>query len=151
MRLISDNSLKERVSEHTLSKDEYERFCEIIDAEPTAYDVDKVAKELEELRNKDICDYMDCDVCLYNKKCGVVTDQSNNLKWDKAIEIVKQGGVSDDVCEWIIEETGVAWHCDNECTTYNPAYAKNLKIILDDFECKCPYCGKMIKVVDNDK
>lgn len=54
----------------------------------------------------------------------------------------------DDVCEWKIEETtGVVWHCDDECTIYNPAYAKNLKIILEDFECKCPNCGKKIKVV----
>lgn len=67
-----------------------------IQEQPTAYDIDKVVEELEELREKDVCDYLDCDVCLYNEKCGVETDQSNNLKWDKAIEIVKQGGVSDD-------------------------------------------------------
>ena len=65
----------------------------LLDNEPIAYSVGKVVEELEELKNKDICDYLDCDVCLYYKKCGVETDQSNNLKWDKAIEIVKQGGV----------------------------------------------------------
>lgn len=36
MRLISDISLKDRASERCLSEDEYKRFCEIIDAEPTA-------------------------------------------------------------------------------------------------------------------
>ena len=71
----------------------------IIREQPTAYDMDKVVEELEELKNKDVCDYLDCDVCLYTDKCSTETDQSNNLKWDKAIEIVKQGGVSDDVCE----------------------------------------------------
>ena len=60
---------------------------------PTAYSVEKVVEELKELRKKDVCDYIDCDVCLYTDKCGAETDQSNNLKWDKAIEIVKQGGV----------------------------------------------------------
>ena len=55
----------------------------------------------------------------------------------------------DDVCEWKFEETnGIAWHCDGKCTTYNQAYIKDLKITLEDFECKCPYCGKKIKVVE---
>ena len=72
----------------------------IIREQPTAYDMDKVVEELEELKNKDVCDYLDCDVCLYTDKCSAETDQSNNLKWDKAIEIVKQSGVADDVCEW---------------------------------------------------
>ena len=64
---------------------------------PTAYSVDKVVEKLEELRKKDVCDYLYCDVCAYTDKCSGVTDQSNNLKWDKAIEIVKQGGVGKDV------------------------------------------------------
>ena len=57
--------------------------------------------------------------------------------------------VSDDVCEWKFEETnGIAWHCDEKCTTYNQVYIKDLKITLEDFECKCPYCRKKIKVVE---
>ena len=57
--------------------------------------------------------------------------------------------ISDDVCEWKFEETnGIAWHCDDKCTTYNQVYIKDLKITLEDFECKCPYCGKKIKVVE---
>lgn len=59
--------------------------------------VKAVVEELEELRKKDVCDYLYCDVCAYTDKCSGVTDQSNNLKWDKAIEIVKQGGVREDV------------------------------------------------------
>ena len=56
---------------------------------------------------------------------------------------------ADDVCEWKFEETnGIVWHCDEKCTTYNQVYIKNLKITLEDFECKCPYCGKKIKVVE---
>lgn len=56
---------------------------------------------------------------------------------------------ADDVCEWKFEETnGIAWHCDDKCTTYNQVYIKDLKITLEDFECKCPYCGKKIKVVE---
>ena len=50
---------------------------------PTVYDIDKVVDELKEL-----------------KAYAVYEDINADTKWlDKAIEIVKQGGVSDDVCE----------------------------------------------------
>lgn len=94
---------------------------------PTAYSVDKVVEELERFP-------------LGNLGCQELNE---------IIEIVKQGGVFDDVCEWKFEETnGIAWHCDDKCTTYNQVYIKDLKITLEDFECKCPYCGKKIKVVE---
>lgn len=73
-------------------------FNKYVEKIPTTYSVDKVVKELEELRKKDVCDYLYCDVCAYTDKCSGVTDQSNNLKWDKAIEIVKNGCVNYDVC-----------------------------------------------------
>ena len=58
---------------------------------------------------------------------------------NEAIEIVEQGGVSDDVCEW---------KQDNMCETvyrvcggcFTSAYQKDFKY--------CPYCGKKIKVVE---
>ena len=68
-------------------------ILDFINFQPTAYSVENVVEELEELRKKDVCDYLYCDVCAYTDKCSGVTDQSNNLKWDKAIEIVMQGGV----------------------------------------------------------
>ena len=59
---------------------------------PAAYDVDKVVKELEENASR------------YTKK--YLTPYGNNgyrdtkaISIHKAIEIVKHGGVSDDVCE----------------------------------------------------
>ena len=39
--LINRSSLKDRASEYALSEDEYKRFCNIIDAEPTAYNLKK--------------------------------------------------------------------------------------------------------------
>ena len=48
MRLISDEDLKDRASEYCLSEDEFRRFCKIIDAEPTACDVDKLIKHLND-------------------------------------------------------------------------------------------------------
>lgn len=52
MRLINANTLKDRGSEHTLSKDEHKRFCEIIDAEPTAYDAKEVVRRIEAERGE---------------------------------------------------------------------------------------------------
>ena len=125
----------------------YEDMVNCVKNMPTAYNIDKVVEKLEsnsfitvkqeevQTKRKDIQSYIAVE-----KEVVLLKD---------AIEIVKQGGVSDDVCRWKFEEeTGFAWHCDNKCATYNLVYAKNLKIILDDFECKCPYCGKKIKVVE---
>lgn len=53
---------------------------------------------------------------------------------------------NNDFCEWKFDTTGIVWNC-NGCETYNLPYAMSLRIIADDFECKCPYCGKKIKVV----
>ena len=138
-------SVLEQLEEHSLSgKMNISNAIYLLEMQPTAYDIDKVVKELEELKNKDICDYLDCDFCLYYKKCGVETDQSNNLKWDKAIEIVKHGGVSDDVCEWRL--------CDEEANVYDTS-CRNPHILIEgtpkenNYE-YCPYCGKKIKVVE---
>ena len=57
---------------------------------------------------------------------------------DKAIEIVKQGGVADDVCEWTLD--GVYLHSPHKplvsCVT-----DENYRYYY------CPVCGKKIKVV----
>ena len=110
----------------------YEDMVNCVKNMPTAYDVDKVVEEFEKVKT-------------INVDVGYGTIYKT-IRKDVAIGIVKQGGVSDDVCRWKFEEE--TWHCDNKCATYNLVYAKNLKIILDDFECKCPYCGKKIKVVE---
>ena len=105
----------------------------LIELAPTAYDIDKVVEELK----------------LHSFEFGTDSIPAHYLRFNEAIEIVNQGGVSNDVCEWKFEETnGIAWHCDDKCTTYNQVYIKDLKIILEDFECKCPYCSKKIKVVE---
>ena len=50
--------------------------CGVIDRQPTAYDLEAVVRELEELRNMERCDH-------------------SRLKVQKAIEIVKRGGRND--------------------------------------------------------
>ena len=60
--------------------------------QPTAYDIDKVVEELKGLREIDMCDLGDCPdgFTLCNDCCS-------NRMLNKAIEIVKQGGVRKDV------------------------------------------------------
>lgn len=101
----------------------------LLDEQPTAYDTDKVIEELEENASR------------YTKK--YVTPYGNNgykdtkaISIHKAIEIVKQGGVSDDVCEWREEGLFLYTSCGDRVNAYS-----------DDFK-YCPYCSKRIKVVE---
>ena len=83
MRLIDANSLKDRVSEYTLSEDEYKRFCEIIDAEPSACDVDSVVNQLE----YELFRWKDSGEAYNDEK-----EKGIAIGFQKAIEIVKGGG-----------------------------------------------------------
>ena len=92
----------------------------IIKEQPTAYDIDKVVEE-------------------FRKASWEETDISTVIYIDDAIEIVKQGGVADDVCEWKKDDM-----CETIyrvcCGCFTTAYQKDFKY--------CPYCGKKIKVVE---
>ena len=100
-----------------------------VEEQPTAYDVDKVVEELECDRCEN-CSFL--EVCAGSKYC---TECHN-----KAIEIVKQGGVYDDVCEWKSTQINNEWNpsCEPN-STYNVFGVAWFR--------KCPYCGKMIKAV----
>ena len=130
--LISRLSLKDRASEYALSADEYERFCKVIDVEPTAYDLDNVVEELEKLADASN-DHM-YESYFDGKEDGI----------REAIEIVKQGcDETDDVCEWKKRIKTYDWEpsCEPN-STYNVAGVGWFRF--------CPYCGKKIKVVYND-
>ena len=108
----------------------------LLDEQPTAYDVDKVVEELV-CENCESCSLL--EVCAGSKWCG----ECHN----KIVEIVKQGIVSDDVCEWRL--------CDEEANVYDTS-CRNPHILIDGAPEEnnykyCPYCGKKIKVVDNDE
>ena len=114
-----------------------QRFINKLKNIPTAYDIDKVVKEFEENASR------------YTKK--YLTPYGNNgyrdtkaISIHKAIEIVKQGDVSDDVCEWRL--------CDEEANVYDTS-CRNPHILIEgtpkenNYE-YCPYCGKKIKVME---
>ena len=62
---------------------------------------------------------------------------------NEAIKIVKNGCISDDVCEWKL--------CDEETNVYDTS-CRNPHILIEgtpkenNYE-YCPYCGKKIKIV----
>ena len=97
------------------------KIMRYIDAMDSAYSVDKVVEELEEKINDDSCD-------------GIGTIWGTD-----AIEIVKHGGVSDNVCEYRRQLEG-----------YNSLFITScchLYRVGNDFKF-CPHCGKKIKVVE---
>lgn len=111
----------------------------------TAYDVDKVVKELNELDVKAIKRY----------KGGTFGDYEGTdyyIKKSDAIEIVKQGSVSDDtdnMCEWkytkeIMDNAEFKVGCNTDALKRG-VVPNNFS--YHDFK-YCPYCGKKIKVVE---
>lgn len=137
-RLIDTDVLEEFIKTHScsvgtdgvlLTVGEDKRWHNLLEYIPTAYDVDKVVEEL-------VCE--NCESCSFLEKCAgsICCVECHN----KVTEIVKQGVVSDDVCEWKEDAYG-RWHTDCNMLADN-----------DPLEyTHCPYCGKKIKVVDNDK
>ena len=94
-------------------------ILDFIICQPTAYSVDKVVEELENASWEE-------------------TDISTVIYIDDAIEIVKHGGVSDDVCEWKkSKDYPFDWlvGCDGCEVNHRQG----------DY---CPRCGKKIKLVE---
>ena len=100
------------------------KIINIIKNQPTVYDVDKVVEEFDKK---------------YNNSLWIKGNEEFSITRNELIKIVKQGGVSDDVCEWKQDNMFEAVYrvCGGFSTT---VYQK-------DFE-YCPYCGKKIKVVE---
>ena len=97
------------------------KIIDIIKNQPTAYSVTNVVEELEsEL-----------------EKVNIAIDFGEF----RLFEIVKQGGISDDVCEWKAGKSNDEWqpNCEPN-STYNVFGVAWFR--------KCPYCGKKIKVVE---
>ena len=103
----------------------------IIKEQPTAYSVDKVVEELE----------------LHSFELGTDTLPVHYVRLNDAIEIVKQGGVSD-VCEWkytkeIMDNAEFKVGCNTNALKRG-VVPNNFS--YHDFK-YCPYCGKKIKIV----
>ena len=132
MRLIDADELINQGYEIVVDGWQYDTCNKSIDIDniPTAYDIDKVVDELE-IERKTANDTYN----LFNMN----VDLGRVFGLEKAIEIVKQGGVSDDVCEWKLEDDNLMTGCGDYFNLYDNCTGK--------FK-YCPHCGKKIKVVE---
>ena len=129
MRLIDADTLKDTLLKHRYTT-EHNQIFRYIDEQPTAYDADKVAEELKRIRAKKTCNKEKCDTKEICRICVV----------DDAIEIVKQGGVFDDVCEWKSASDGEFIQNPHTKRLYsNEPSMQNVY---------CNTCGKKIKMVN---
>ena len=69
-------------------------LCELVDNQPTVFDVENVVSDLEQLKLDGACDYKGCADCQYLDKCWD-GDMSEEHAIDMAIEIVKRGGLDE--------------------------------------------------------
>ena len=124
-------SVLEQLKEHSLSGKMYiSNAIYLLENQPTAYDIDKVVEELELIRAKKTCNKEKCDTKEICRICVV----------DDAIEIVKRGGVFDDVCEWKSASDGEFIQNPHTKRLYsNEPSMQNVY---------CNTCGKKIKVVE---
>lgn len=118
--------LKECNLDETLfEKDVFDKIRNL----PTAYSVDNVVEELETERKTANNTY---------NSFNIDVDLGRVFGLEKAIEIVKQGGVSDSVCEW--KQTSTA--------KYKTGCGYKVEEYFDTKACYCKQCGKKIKVVE---
>ena len=140
--LISRSELIKCLKEHMLTaKDFREIIVNIIPTiknQPTAYDVVKVVAELNELDVTAIRRYE-------GGTFGNYEGTDYYIEKSKAIEIVKQGGISDDVCEWKVFDNSLTdepqWVYGTTCGKYVGEEHTSKAFAY------CPCCGKKIKIV----
>lgn len=104
----------------------------------TAYSVDRVVEELEktmqDLSVIEVFSHIDFDSTIQSGLDNFLKSYNSEL-----LRIVKQGIISDDVCEWHKVKNGNAYKCNTHAEIHDSR-------VLD--WCVCPYCGKKIKVVE---
>lgn len=126
MRLIDADEAKKFYKENLILPEKSHEIIvrTMIDAVPTAYDLDKVVEQLEEKQDIFLYDDSDYGEGKYNA-------------FNEAIKIVKQCVVSDDVCEWKSVRNGE--FIQNPHTKRLFSNEPSMKNVY------CNTCGKKIK------
>lgn len=115
-------------SDHICTSDDVVDLIKLVKNQPTAYDIDKVVEDLYEKRTEILLsdDY----------ECEIINYCIDNF--DKAIEIVKQDDISDDMCEWR-KFNGNSCLFETSCGNVSGMY-RGFNF--------CPYCGNKIKMME---
>lgn len=94
MRLIDADEFTKQIAGMAIinnySADKANKMCELIDCQKTAYDVDKVVEQLEDLKKR----YWFTIANTGDEKLDCAYENVGNAL-DRAIEIVKAGGVNE--------------------------------------------------------
>ena len=115
-------------SDHICTSDDVVDLIKLVENQPTAYDIDKVIEELYEKRT---------EILLSNDyECEIINYCIDNF--DKAIKIVKQDDISDDMCEYR-KINGNSCLFETSCGNISGMY-RGFNF--------CPYCGKRIKMME---
>lgn len=100
MRLIDADAFKKQIAGMTIANNypvnKASALCDLMDAQPTAYDVDKVVAELERLRDIERNRPDRCNGDGYGDPEDIYEDGVSDGKYKaywQAIQIVKGGGV----------------------------------------------------------
>lgn len=141
MRLIDADDFKKFMQALCKAGSPYESFIELLDKQTTAYDIGKVVKELEERT-----DFLKNCKKYGNKNAKQQAESYSTMMMyeiadlvDDLIEIAKQGGVADDVCEWEIASNGEFIQNPHTRRTFsNEPSMQNVY---------CNTCGKKIRIV----
>ena len=153
MRLIDADDFKKFMQALCKAGAPYGCVVDLLDTQPTAYNIDKVVEELKTIKEDALAEY---NMGEYNLDNNIGNSISENYRkdmnegrcfaYDDAIEIIKQGGVSDvsdNVCEWIKYDYRTI--CPKNHDANNPYW----RIPDNTDKLKyCPCCGKRIKVVE---
>ena len=146
MRLIDADKLIEELTIKAVSKDAHiisiaNAVVNFVNNQPTAYSVERVVEELKERTDflKDCTKYGNKNAKQQSESYSTMMMYEVADLVDDLIEIVKQDCVSDDVCEWHKAKNDNAYKCNTHAEIHDSR-------VLD--WCKCPYCGKKIKVVE---
>lgn len=150
MRLIDADSIR-GCAKYIKTNEKFEPYimiddlAKLLDEQQTAYDIGKVVKELEERT-----DFLKNCTKYGNKNAKQQAESYSTMMMyeiadlvDDLIEIVKHGGVSDDVCEWKLDS-----HLENDTPAEFLICPHSPKKIFSTDIKYCPYCGKKIKEVE---
>lgn len=97
MRLIDADALIEEMRkteeecENAMTCPSWWSALSVIEKQPTAYNVEKVVEGLEEIKGQG-CVGVKCKDCKYTHNC-FEGERAENVVIDKAIEIIRRGGV----------------------------------------------------------
>ena len=123
-------SVLEQLEEHSLSGKIYiSNAIYLLNNQPIAYDIDEIVEKLEKE-----------SFTTTDTVCGGIFKA---IRLSSAIEIVKQGGVYDNVCEYKIKDKVIYASCNNKQIASAFCWFNE----CGDYK-YCQYCGKKIKVVE---